>query len=383
MHERLAVLAARQHARKIHAETVDVHLAYPDTRGTLAETRHDRVIAVDRVADPREIEILASILGIQVIEEFVHEPLEADRGAARAGFGRMVQNGVEDDRDTRLVQRLHHVAKLGARIALRGKFGMQREEAVRAIAPIIREAKVFTRGRQILTVERHHGQELHRGDAERPQIRDLLDEAREGARVLHAGGWMTREPAHVHLVDDGVLQRLPQGLVAFPVVNVRRRNARAKAGAFAAPSSRAIPQLVAHEPRPRIQELARRIEPEAVCGRVRPIGAPRVIPTRARAADEHVPKEIRAMRTRIELHLEQRRAVDRAPIKPQPHLRRAPGEDRKIDAVRGHRCAGRGASPARDLEGFGHSRQTTYSLRMSPSSYGCVRLGCCGTARIS
>jgi len=46
-----------------------------------------------------------------VIKTPVPQPLEIDRGAFSATFGRMVEDDIQDDADSRLVKALHQVAK--------------------------------------------------------------------------------------------------------------------------------------------------------------------------------------------------------------------------------------------------------------------------------
>ena len=81
---------------------------------------------------------------------------------------------------------------------------VRREERHRRVAPVVDESR-----RRVLRVELEHRQQLHRGDAERLQVRNLLDQSGVGAALSgrDAGARMLREAAHVHLVNDGLRGR--------------------------------------------------------------------------------------------------------------------------------------------------------------------------------
>jgi hypothetical protein len=130
----------------------------------------------------------------------------------------MVEDDVENDLEARSVERLDHVAKLvdGAeRIPRCAVALVGRKERHGRIAPVVHQA-----WRGVVRVELEHRQELHRGDAQSLEIRNLFDEAGErAARLLgQPGTRMPGEAAHVHLVHDGLRRRSPERGVAFPVV---------------------------------------------------------------------------------------------------------------------------------------------------------------------
>src|SRR5206468_1708455 len=77
--------------------------------------------------------------------------------------------------------------------------------------------------RTVLTVELEHRQQLHRGNAELLEIRDLLDQAGERAarRLSDPGTRVASEAADVHLVNDGAGGRLAQRDVCLPIVSAR------------------------------------------------------------------------------------------------------------------------------------------------------------------
>jgi hypothetical protein len=117
-------------------------------------------------------------------------------------FGGVIEHDVENHLDARAVQRLDHVAKLvdGAeRIPTRAVVVMRREKRHGRIAPVVHQP-----GRTILWIELEYRHELHCGDAQPLEVRNLLDEAGERAasRFREARARMPGEAAHVHLVHD-------------------------------------------------------------------------------------------------------------------------------------------------------------------------------------
>ena len=152
----------------------------------------------------------AAVVGVAravVLEDVVRgvvQAAEAQRRPALVTFGGVVEHDVEDDLDARPVQRLDHVAELvhrAERIPARAVRLVRREERDRRVAPVVDLAR-----RAVLGIELEHRQQLHRGDPELLEIRDLLDQAGEGAAGLlaDAGAGMAGEAAHVHLVHDGL-----------------------------------------------------------------------------------------------------------------------------------------------------------------------------------
>src|SRR6185503_5410156 len=102
---------------------------------------------------------------------------------------------------------------------------------------------------------------------------------------------MARIARDMQLVDDGVLEWPLQRLVSAPVVIVGRCDLGPKRRArIAVDRGLAIPLSVADEARPRVEQLAPRVEPQTGRRLVRPVRAPGVEPARARARDEHVPE---------------------------------------------------------------------------------------------
>jgi len=136
-------------------------------------------------------------------------------------FRRVVVHHIQDHLDARPVQRLDHVPELvdrAQRAFRRAIAVVGREERDRRVAPIVGQPH-----RRILRVELKNRQQLYGRDAQVPQIGNLLDQARiRSAQMLgQPRACMAREPAHVHLVDHGAVERLAQRRIVLPIVVVR------------------------------------------------------------------------------------------------------------------------------------------------------------------
>ena len=122
-----------------------------------------------------------------------------------------------------VVQRPHAVPELVRRLRRVDAVARVRGvEAVGAVAPVVAQAARRDARRDVLLVERHHRQQLDVRDAELLQVRDLLDQAGEGAGVPHARGRMAREAADVQLVDHGVVQVAARPATRRPTLGRRR-----------------------------------------------------------------------------------------------------------------------------------------------------------------
>ena len=219
---------------------------------------------------------------------------------------------------------------------------MRREEAHGAVAPEVAEPERRRRRGDVLRIEREHRQELDVGDPERFEIRNFLDETAKRAGALDAGRRVARVARDVKLVDDGVVQRPLERPVALPVVVVGRRDLGAQRGRrIAVDRGLTVPNRVADEPRPRVEQLPARVEPQAGRRLVGPVGAPGVEPTGTRAGDERVPETERPVGSGIELDLGDRLGVGGAAVEAQPDARRARAEDGEVHAVAARRGAER------------------------------------------
>ena len=121
-----------------------------------------------------------------------------------------------------LVQRLHHLLELahdlaagpGARVG-----GLGGEEGHRLVAPEVaqRLAGEQVAARVVALLELRDRHQLDGGDAQLLEVRDLLDDAAEGAGVRDTRARVTGEAADVDLVDHRVGERHVQRLLVTPV----------------------------------------------------------------------------------------------------------------------------------------------------------------------
>ena len=147
---------------------------------------------------------------------------------------------------------------------------------------------------------------------------------------------MAGETTHVQLVDNQLFCGPVQGLVALPVVGLVHHDAADRrvvvgTGLFGTPT---IPALVAHRPRPGIDQRLLRVEAESGLRGVvtRAIDTPVVARPRHQAFHIDVPGEKGAVHLRIEPdHLERLAAGD-AVEQQQFNLRSVAAEHRKIHA---------------------------------------------------
>src|SRR5690606_41205885 len=147
---------------------------------------------------------------------------------------------------------------------------------------------------------------------------------------------------HVQLVDDRLLERpAAERLVAFPVVTVGWDDPRADRGLAAEPVRFAVPQDVADLARPGVEELARRIEAQAVVRLVRAGDAPRVIRPRTDVVDEDVPEEERAILVGIEIDHVERLGRALVRVEHERDARRTPAVQREVHAAGTGRRAAR------------------------------------------
>ncbi len=182
---------------------------------------HDRVVAVHRVAAAGVVEIAPRLRIEQVVGRVV-EPAPAEGRAALVALAGVVEDDVEDDLDARLVQGLHHLLELAHDLAagpgtrVRGLGG---EEGHRLVAPEVaqRLAGEQVAARVVALLELRDRHQLDGGDAQLLEVRDLLDDAAEGAGVRDSRARVTREAADVDLVDHGVGERDAERLLVTPV----------------------------------------------------------------------------------------------------------------------------------------------------------------------
>ncbi len=147
-------------------------------------------------------------------------PRKLSVGPEFGGLRGVVVDHVEDDLDAGLVQRLDHRLELGdvpVRRCRRAVTLVRREEPDRVVAPVVRQPPL---GQDRLRHGLVHRHQLDRGDAEPLQVLD--DRGRRQPRVAAAqlgryAGMPQRQAADMRLVDQGLVIRRAQLLIAGPV----------------------------------------------------------------------------------------------------------------------------------------------------------------------
>ena len=174
------------------------------------------------------------------------------------------------------------------------------------------------------------------------QVRDLVDEARirPAPPGCHARAGIGGEARDVGLVDDRVAERALDPLVALPVVvapiddDALHRDRAVGRVAGVDPS---VARRCRDRPPVWIEEHLRRVEPQAVVRRPRPVHAVAVQLAVTEARDVDVPVGTGPVADRVEDHDPCRDdvvdAVEQDELDPAGVL----GEDREVDAVAGDR----------------------------------------------
>src|SRR5258708_15249079 len=96
---------------------------------------------------------------------------------------------------------------------------MRCEVADGIVSPVILKGPTIHRtgAADTLLIKSKDRQQFNSGDAEFLEVRDLLDDASKGARMLAARGRRLSKTTHVHLIHDGLAHRLVQRAGAFPI----------------------------------------------------------------------------------------------------------------------------------------------------------------------
>ena len=211
---------AREGAREVEAEAVDVALDHPVAQRVHDHPQRARVDDVERVAGAGEVHVEALVVGDEAVVGLVVDPLEGQDRPEVVALRGVVVDHVEDHLDALAVQRLDHALELAHLLAVaagRRVLGVRAEEADRRVAPVVGEALLVQEGLVGDLVDR---QQLHRGHAEVLEVGDrrLGGEPRVGAaQVLAHVGVLHREALDVRLVDHGVVPRDVRRRVALPV----------------------------------------------------------------------------------------------------------------------------------------------------------------------
>src|SRR5262249_51423035 len=286
---------------------------------------------------------------VEDVVDRVVESAKAQRRTAVVAFRRVIEHDVENHLDAGAMERLDHVPKFvdGTRwIAPRTVSVMRCDERHRRIAPVI-DVSRWT----VLGVELEYRQKLHRGDAEVLQIRNLVDQPceRPAPLVADAGAGMTREAAHVHLVDDG-LRRWPlQWRIALPVVgrHVEHDALHRRAGivARAARIGWSVTLWNRDSAAVGIEENLGRIEAHAARGIERSADLIAVQLARSDVRHEHMPVVIGAIGRWIQANDPRRPRVVDVIEEEQLDAARVLREDAEIDAARRGLCAQQRTAP--------------------------------------
>ena len=216
----MSIPVTPKHRGKIKAEAIDMVLSHPVVEAIEHEGTNHRVIAVERITAPRVVRVAP--VGVEHVVGLVIKPTEGDRRAALIPLGRVIENHIQDHRDTSGMQCLDQVLELGdlravvpcGRVAALGGV-----KANRAIAPVVAECitglGVDPLGLPLVEFKDRH--QLHAVHPDGLEVGDLLDHPLIGPRMANSGGDMPGESPHVHLVDHQILNREINGTVVSPV----------------------------------------------------------------------------------------------------------------------------------------------------------------------
>ena len=207
---------AGERRRQIEAEAVDMHVHDPITQRIHHQLQRIRMPHVQAVARPREIDVLARVVGYEVIVGAVVDSLECEGGAEVVALRCVVVDDVENHLESRGVERPHHLLEFGDLI-LEGKARVGGEEADRVVAPVIREPAADEPPSADGVMNRQQLDTRHAEGAEMLDDR-LGAEAEVGAaHVLWDSGMLDRHPLDMALVDHGLVPRNLRRAVTLPV----------------------------------------------------------------------------------------------------------------------------------------------------------------------
>ena len=205
-----AAVLAGQGGGEVEAEPVHAHLAEPVAQRVHDELEAGWVAGVEGVAAAGGIDMAAGVGRVQAVVGGVVQATVAQGRPEVVTLGGVVEHHVQQDLQSRGVQRGDHGLELGhltagaagpdgGRVA-----GMRGEEADGVVAPVVGEPPLDQeRLGQVLV----HRQQLDRGHPEVDQVgqRGLVAQPRVGAaQLLRHAGMAHSGILDVHLVDDGV-----------------------------------------------------------------------------------------------------------------------------------------------------------------------------------
>ena len=244
------------------------------------------MIAVEGVVAAGEVQIAARIARVEQVVDAVVEASIGEGGPLGAALRRVVEHHVQDHLDAGGVQRLDHlleVAHLAAGLGSRAVAALGGEQADRVVGPVVDQRLTRRRTGGVL-VGLGHRQQLDRGHAQIAQMGDALDDAAEGARMVHPGRGVHREAAHMRFVDHGPRKRVTRRRVGAPIERVvHHQAARTGSGQVQGPQTRR--QRAGERLGVRIEQRGGRIEAMTrgrIMGTVNPVqvGVARAHPVR-------------------------------------------------------------------------------------------------------
>ena len=147
--------------REIETKSIHMHLRNPVAQGIHEQLEGARMLHVQRVAGAGVIHVIAAI----VLDEAV-VAAETQHGAQVIPLTGMIVNDIENNLETRRVQRLDHLlefAHLPTGVATAGICRVGRKVADGVVAPIIGKPFVF---QKLVVHEMMHRQQFNRGHAE-------------------------------------------------------------------------------------------------------------------------------------------------------------------------------------------------------------------------
>ncbi len=204
-----------------------MHFHDPVAQRVEHQIADDGMRRIDRVAGTREVAVEPPV-AVQPVIDCVVDAAETDRRSQFATFAGVVEYHVEDDLQTRAMERPNHLLEFQTvRTALAnacvGRLGG--EEADRIVSPKVpqRLRRSGIDPQQTMFVELLHGHQLDRGDTKVLQIGDLLDQPAIGPGKLDARAGTDGIAADIQLVDDRRSPGVTEGLIALPI-EVRLRD---------------------------------------------------------------------------------------------------------------------------------------------------------------
>ena len=152
----------------------------------MAQTVHDQttddgVVAIQGIPGSRVIRVVLRIRLEDVVGAIRQASITEHRTLVVA-LCRMVKDHIKDNLDAGSMERFDHIAKLvdrAEKVLPSTIRGMRCEEGDWRVSPVVQMSR-----RAVLFIEVKNRQQFHRGDAQIPQIRNLVDQPAIGASCL-------------------------------------------------------------------------------------------------------------------------------------------------------------------------------------------------------